>query len=52
MVDPVKTIVAKGGPQPPCNQEARNHRNYRATALQPCAIKAQPKQKRGRNRAT
>lgn len=52
MVDPLKTMVAKRGPQPRCNHPTRNHCNYRATTLQRCAIKLQPTRKSGRNRAT
>jgi hypothetical protein len=52
MVDPVKTMVAKGAPQPRCNHQTRNRCKYRATTLQPRAITPQPTQKRRRNRAT
>ena len=52
MAHPVKTMVAKGGLQPPCNHEPRNYRNHRATTLQPSAIKPQPTQKADSNRAT
>ena len=52
MVDPLKTMVAKGGLQPRCNHEPRNYRNHRATTLQQCAIRPQPEQNQGRNRAT
>jgi hypothetical protein len=33
MVDPVKTMVAEGAPQPRCNHQTRNRCNYRATTL-------------------
>jgi hypothetical protein len=52
MVDQVKTMVATGGLQPRCNHEPRNYRNHRATTSQQCAIKPQPEQNQGRNRAT
>jgi hypothetical protein len=52
MVDRVKTMVARGAPQPCCNHQTRNRCKYRATTLQPRAIKLQPTQKRRRNRAT
>jgi hypothetical protein len=51
MVDQVKTMVAKGGLQPRCNREPRNYRNHRATTSQQCAIRPQPEQNQGRNRA-
>jgi hypothetical protein len=52
MDHPLKTMVAKGGPQPCCNYLACNHRNHAETIEKQSATTAQPSEKRVCNHAT